>query len=204
VAAVNRSRIAVSGRAGAGVVRGCAAVLVAVLVAVYAFAIPDARAQAEPDRALEQRVKAAFLYRFADFVMWPESAFAKPDSPFVIAVAGADGIAEQLRTLTSGRTVGGRSIDIRRVGTSDPVPAAHILFISGSDRARMRELLRTAPRNSLVVTEVDGALDQGSVINFVIAEERVRFEISLESAEKRGLRLSSRLLAVARSVRGNP
>jgi hypothetical protein len=90
------------------------------------------------------------------------------------------------------------------VSPAEPPPAAHILFISGSDRPRMRELLRTAPRNSLVVTEVDGALDQGSVINFVIAEDRVRFEISLDSAEKRGLRLSSRLLAVARSVRGNP
>jgi hypothetical protein len=200
---VNRARIAASGRIAAGAARACAAVLLALVFTFGVFGIPDAGAQTE-DRALEQRVKAAFLYRFADFVVWPDSAFAKPDSPFVIAVAGAEGIAEHLRSITTGRTVGGRPIEIRRVSPADPPPAAHILFISGSDRARMRELLRTAPRNSLVVTEVDGALDQGSVINFVIAEDRVRFEISLESAEKRGLRLSSRLLAVARSVRGNP
>jgi hypothetical protein len=204
VAAVKRARIGVSRRVAISAIRACAGVLLALVFALHAFGIPDVRAQAETDRALEQRVKAAFLYRFADFVVWPESAFAKPDSPFVIAVVGADGVAEHLRTLTSGRTVGGRPIEIRRVGASDPVAAAHILFISGSDRARLREILRSGPRNSLVVTEVDGALDQGSVINFVIAEDRVRFEISLESAEKRGLRLSSRLLAVARSVRGNP
>jgi hypothetical protein len=203
VAAVNPARIAASGRVAASTIRACATVVLALVVTLGVFGIPDAGAQAE-DRALEQRVKAAFLYRFADFVVWPDSAFAKPDSPLVIAVASAEGIAEHLRSITSGRPVGGRPIEIRRVGPSDPVPAAHILFISGSDRARMRELLRTAPRNSLVVTEVEGALEQGSVINFVIAEDRVRFEISLDSAEKRGLRLSSRLLAVARSVRGNP
>jgi hypothetical protein len=187
-----------------GALRALTAVVLAFVFALSVFGIPEARAQAETDRALEQRVKAAFLYRFADFVIWPDTAFAKPDSPFVIAVAGAEGVAEHLRTITAGRSVAGRPIEIRRVGPSDPVPAAQILFISGSDRARMRELLRAAPRHSLVVSEVEGGLEQGSVINFVIAEDRVRFEISLESAEKRGLRLSSRLLAVARNVRGSP
>ncbi|MDB5863098.1 MAG: YfiR family protein [Betaproteobacteria bacterium] len=187
-----------------GALRAFTAAVLALVFALNVFGIPDARAQAETDRALEQRVKAAFLYRFADFVIWPDTAFAKPDSPFVIAVAGADGVADHLRTITAGRSVGGRPIEIRRVGASDPVPTAQILFISGSDRARLREHLRAAPRYSLVVSEVEGALEQGSVINFVIAEDRVRFEISLESAEKRGLRLSSRLLAVARNVRGSP
>jgi hypothetical protein len=197
-------RTAFRRRAAAGALRAFAAVAFAFVFALNGLSVQDARAQAETDRALEQRVKAAFLYRFADFVIWPDTAFAKPDSPFVIAVAGAEGVADHLRTITAGRAVGGRPIEIRRVGPSDPVPAAQILFISGADRARMRELLRAASRHSLAVTEVEGALEQGSVINFVIAEDRVRFEISLESAEKRGLRLSSRLLAVARNVRGSP
>jgi hypothetical protein len=65
--------------------------------------------------------------------------------------------------------------------------------------------VRNAPRNALIVTEWDGALAQGSIINFLIVEGRVRFEIALDAAEKRGLRLSSRLLTVAQSVRtGNP
>jgi len=55
------------------------------------------------------------------------------------------------------------------------------------------------------VTESDGALTQGSMINFVLVDRRVRFEVALDSAEKSGLKLSSRLLAVARQVRtGTP
>ena len=63
--------------------------------------------------------------------------------------------------------------------------------------------MRGAPRHALVVTDAEGALDLGSVINFVLVEDRVRFDIALDAAEKRALRLSSRLLSVARSVRGS-
>jgi hypothetical protein len=80
-----------------------------------------------------------------------------------------------------------------------------MIFFADTDRARLRDLIRIAPRTALIVTETEGGLAQGSVINFVVVEGRVRFEISLESAEKRNLRLSSRLLAVAHAVRvGGP
>jgi hypothetical protein len=165
---------------------------------LVACALPAA-AQSDAERALEQRVKAAFLFRFTEFVTWPDAAFPRPDSPFVIVVAGPEGIAENLRSVTAGRNVSGKPIEVRRIGAGDSIPPAQLVYIAGSDTGRVR----AAPRYALVVTETDGALDLGSVINFVLAQDRVRFDISLESAEKRGLRLSSRLLAVARSVRGS-
>jgi hypothetical protein len=183
--------------------RACRALALLALAWLAAFVSPAA-AQTENDRALEHRVKAAFLYRFTEFVTWPDAAYPRPDSPFVMVVAGPEAIAENLRSTTAGRSVGGRPIEVRRVGASEAIPLAQLVFIGGSDIARVRELIRAAPRHALVVTEADGALDAGSVINFVVVEERVRFDISLESAEKRALRLSSRLLAVARSVRGSP
>jgi hypothetical protein len=150
-------------------------------------------------------VKAAFLYRFTEFATWPESAFTRAEAPFVIAVMGREGIAEELRNITAGRSVAGRAIEVRRVAEGEAPPAAHMLFIGDTERGRLRELIRAAPRSALVVTESEGALGLGSVINFVIGEGRVRFEIALDAAEKRGLRLSSRLLAVAQAVRsGNP
>ena len=172
-------------------------------LACAAAAIAPAAAQ-EPDRALEQRVKAAFLYRFTEFVTWPEAAQPRADAPFVMAVAGSDSVADNLRVATTGRNVGGRPIEVRRIGPSEAIPPAQVVFIGGSEAARVRELVRAAPRAALVVTEAEGALEQGSVINFVLVQDRVRFDISLDSAEKRGLRLSSRLLAVARTVRGIP
>lgn len=176
--------------------------LALVLVGILTLAQPNtAQAQTEAERALERRVKAAFLYRFTEYVNWPDAAFARADAPFVIAVIGPASLAEELRQITIGRTVNGRPVEVRRAADAEAMAPAHIVFIADSEKQRLRDLVRAAPRHALVVTESEGALAQGSVINFVLVEGRVRFEISLDSAEKRGLRLSSRLLAVAQSVR---
>ena len=158
----------------------------------------------EGERALERRVKAAFLFRFTEFIVWPESAYPKPDAPFLIAVVARDGLVDELRQVTAGRSVGGHPVEVRRV-TEGEMPPAQIVFVAESEKARLREWIRAAPRHALIVTESDGALALGSVINFLLVENRVRFEISLDMAEKRGLRMSSRLLAVAQGVRsGTP
>ena len=156
--------------------------------------------QAEGERALERRVKAAFLFRFTEFVTWPEAAFSRSDSPFTIAVAGRDALAEEIRQITAGRTVGGRQVEVRRVGDTDGHAGAQMVFVAEPEKQRLREWVRTAARHALIVSEAEGSLGQGSVINFIVVEGRVRFEISLEWAEKRGLRMSSRLLAVAHGV----
>jgi YfiR/HmsC-like len=162
-------------------------------------------AASEGERALERRVKAAFLYRFTEFVTWPEAAFARAESPFTIVVVGRDAFADELRQTTAGRTVQGRAVEVRRIGEGEAMPAAQMVFIPESEKPRLREWIRQAPRQALVVTEAEDALGHGSVINFILVEGRVRFEISLESAEKRGLRMSSRLLAIAQGVRtGTP
>ena len=191
----------VRGHSG-GAFRCMARALGLVLLVVGALAPTHASAaQAEAERVLERRVKAAFLFRFTEFVMWPASAFAKPDSPFTIAVVGRDGMLEELRQITAGRVVHGRAVEVRSVPEGDPMPPAQIVFVAESEKTRVRDWIRLAPKSALIVTESEGALAQGSIINFIIAESRVRFEIALETAEKRGLRMSSRLLAVAQTVR---
>jgi hypothetical protein len=187
------------------VVLGLALTLAPAVTAHAAAQAPRAGvSQSEGERALERRVKAAFLYRFTEFVTWPDGAFARPDSPFIIVVAGRDPLADELRQITAGRTVQGRAVEVRRVGEAEAMPAAQMVFIPDSERPRMREWIRHAPRQALVVTDAEDALGHGSVINFILVEGRVRFEISLESAEKRGLRMSSRLLAIAQAVRTGP
>lgn len=173
----------------------------ALALALLAASTALVAAPADAERALERRVKAAFLFRFTEFVSWPDAAFVRPDAPFVIAVASRDGLAEELRQITSGRMVQSRAIEVRRVAEPEALQAAQMIFVPDSERPRLREWVRAAPRHALVVTESEGALTAGSVINFVIAEGRVRFEISLDSAEKRALRMSSRLLAVAQGVK---
>ncbi len=154
---------------------------------------------------LESRVKAAFLYKFADYVEWPDSAFAQPDTPVTIAVIGADAVAAELGQAVGGRKVDDRTVAVKRLKPGDPLSGVHILFVGSGAAAQTGALLQAARSQSiLAVTEAEGALTQGSVINFVVVDRRVRFEISRGSANKNRLRLSSRLLAVAQHVTEGP
>ncbi len=156
---------------------------------------------AEDTGTLEQRVKAAFLYKFAGYVEWPAKSFARPETPVVIGVMGNELLAAELIHAVTGRTVNDRLVTVKRLKAGDSLAGIHVLFIGKSESARLNQLAQTAqPRSILTVTESDGALAHGSVINFVLTDGRVRFEIALDSAEKSGLKLSSRLLAVAQQV----
>jgi hypothetical protein len=155
-------------------------------------------AQSDPT-TVERRVKAAFLYKFADYVEWPSAVFVRADEPLTIAVMGDDPLGDELAQIVKDRTLRGRGVEVRKLKEEDPVAGVQVLFVG---RGRVGALHRSAVHASpiLVVTDAAGALAQGSTINFVLSDDRVRFEVSVEDAERRGLKLSSRLLTVAQNV----
>jgi YfiR/HmsC-like len=153
--------------------------------------------------SLEHSVKAAFLYKFLGYVEWPAEAFTQPDTPIGIGVLSGGEIADELARIVSGRNVNGRPITVKRLKEGDSLAGIHMLFIGRSESARLSQLVKAAhQRPILTVTEAQGALTHGSVINFVLADSRVRFEVSLEAADRSGIKLSSRMLAVAYNLRG--
>lgn len=155
---------------------------------------------ASADASIETRVKAAFLYKFATYVGWPEGVFAAPDSPLVFGVLGDRYIAEELDRAVDGRQIESHPLDVKLLNEGDDLTGVNVLFVAAG--AGLATALRaTSARPVLIVTESERALSQGSIINFIIAEGRVRFEISAASAEQRDLKLSSRLLAVAHNLR---
>lgn len=172
----------------------------ALLVALCGF-LPAARGQPVGTAARDSAVKAAFLYQFGSFVEWPPGTFQGPADPLVIGVLGDEPVRQDLEQLAAGRTVEGRPVRVRALGESDSPAGVHVLYVGKVRPSRRRELLAAA-RPVLVVTQQEGALQAGSVINFTAEGARVRFAVSLASAEARGLRLSARLLAVAQSVEG--
>jgi hypothetical protein len=183
----------------------CLLFAAAVALAAGCWPGPGAWAQEDPAQ-LELKVKAAFLYKFIGYIDWPAASFARPDTPVTIGVVGADALAAELAQAVAGRTANDRPVAVRRLKPGEPLDGVHVLFVGRAESARLPQLAQAAhARSILTVSESDGALAQGSVINFVIAERRVRFEIALDSAEKSRLKLSSRLLAVAQQVRtGTP
>ena len=170
-------------------------VLLAALALFFLF--PSAIAQ----QAQEHEVKAAFLYKFPAFVDWPEDKAGR--DPFVIAVAGAADVAAELGRVAEGREIRGRPVRVRVLAEGEIPAVADLVFI-GRDSPRLAQLARAlAGTPTLVVSEVPGGLDRGAMINFVLTEGRVRFEVAPATAERSGLRMSSRLLSVAQTVR-NP
>jgi len=149
-----------------------------------------------------EAVKAAYLFRFAQYVEWPD---APAGSPFVIAVSGADDVAVHLERLLPGMTVAGRQAVVRRVTRAQDLEGVHILFIGANAFARTRALrARAIEKPILVVTESENGIDGGAVINFIEVDRNLRFEISLNAADRSGLRINSALLSVAARVERRP
>lgn len=163
------------------------------------FGIAQAQAPAVP---LERQVMAAYLYKFAGFVEWPEKSFARPDAPLLIGVAGSDVLAEQLERMVAGRSVSGHPVTVRRVQRGESLAGFHILFIDRSlARGAQADLLVAARGQSLLtVTDAEDGLAQGFMISFVLTGERLRFDVGLRHVGPSGLRISARMLAVAHHV----
>lgn len=174
--------------------------LLRTLLAGLLLALPNA-AQAQASQS-ETAIKAAFLYKFGSFVEWPPAAFESPAAAFEIGVIGADALAAELERVTAGRTVRDRPVAVRRLQRGDSLAGLHALFVGAAEGGRLAQILDGSKgRPLLVVTDApQGEPPPGSMINFVAENDKVRFDVALAPAEQGRLRISARLLAVARKV----
>lgn len=178
--------------------------LLALTAAIGCWLVAPAVAQTNVVEASERSVKAAFVYKFTQYVDWPADSVAQ-NEPFTIGVLGSGAYVEELLRMTEDRIVSERFIKVRRVADDDSVDDLQVLFVAGDQRGKLGALLSTARgRPILTVTESEGALSDGSIINFTRMGDRVRFEVSLAAAEASRLKLNSRLLAVAQTIQQAP
>lgn len=157
----------------------------------------------EPGNVAEYQVKAAFLYKFCFYVEWPPSAFADINSPIVLGVAGPENLVAELDNITKGHVINGRTLQVRRIDVNSNLAGVHVLFVARAEQSRLPQFVAQAQKVPLLlVTESPSGLDDGSGINFAVQDNRVRFDVGLDSTNRQGLRLSAQLLKVARAVRG--
>jgi hypothetical protein len=176
--------------------------LVPVLAILLSLGLPGLAAPVSAQTAAgEYDIKAAFLYNFAKFVEWPPDAFDAPGSPMTLCIVGKDPFGDTLDTLVRGETLQGRRMTVHRTRDLLEIRDCHIVFLSQGERSRQSEVLATVRgARILTVGESDGFLADGGIIRFVLHANRVRFEVNLASAERNGLKISSQLLRLARSV----
>jgi hypothetical protein len=166
------------------------------LVAALALVTGAARADSG---GLEYAVKATYLYKFAPFVEWPPSAFASTASSFNICILGADPFGGTLDSAVSGQRIDAHPVTVTRVQKVDASSRCHILYLGASRAQSPQEALGVVRgKPVLTVSEQTGA---GAVILFVVQDNRVRFDIDTNAAAANGVTLSSRLLALANSIK---
>jgi hypothetical protein len=176
----------------------------ALLSGLVVLLVPAAQAVAQA--ATEYQVKAAFLYNFAKFVEWPAAVLADSAAPLVVGVRGEDPFGADLDAALRGKTAAGHPLQVRRFDAIPASGACHILFVCSRVDPPEKEVLGAlAAAPVLTVGETPQFTHLGGILRFVVQDNKVRFEINVDAADRAGLRISSKLLRLALIVRdGGP
>lgn len=181
-------------------IRNSAPSLVLLLSLLFAGTAKIVRAQSNED---EYRVKAAFLFHFAQLVDWPPDALNGADNSLYLCTLAEDPFQGALESIVEGRTIGKRVIHVRHLEQSEDMRQCQLLFLGKAQSKRARVLVATL-RNAPVLTvgETSDFLADGGMISFLLDDDRVRFDINLAAARLAGLTIGARLLVLAKNVIG--
>jgi hypothetical protein len=182
-------------------------VAITLLAVLLAVAVPGAHAQ-DTEASSEYLIKAGYIYNFANLVQWPSTSFSQADSPIVIAILGEDHFGPTLDRVLQGKKIDGHPFVIRRIkSVSELVRSAgnakdcQILYVSSSAMPHLSEAIQAVKGLPiLTIGEMPGFARSGGIINLILEDNRVRFEVNVKAAKDADLNISSRLLALARIV----
>ena len=170
-------------------------------------------ATAESETSREYQIKAAFLFNFFKFVDWPEEKTVDSNEPFTIGVIGTDPFGKSLEPIKE-KEVKGRKVVIKQIknlkkkesskNNKDVIEAlrkCHLLFICSSEKENLLTIIEALKDASvLTVGETAGFLESGGIINFLMEDKKVCFEINNFAAKQASLKIRSKLLRLARRV----
>ncbi len=175
---------------------------IAIAFLVLLIAVVDAaHAQIQTE---EYRVKAAFLFHFAQLVDWPPEALGDEKNPLTLCTVGKDPFHGDLEATVEGKSIGTHALRVRHFKEAREIQGCQVLFVSGSERSDVPVLIAGLKNDAvLTVGETNDFVKQGGMIGFSVESNKVRFEINMEAAERAKLKISSRLLLLAKNVIGN-
>jgi YfiR/HmsC-like len=179
--------------------------LLPILAVLVGLILADtARTTQAQSQAGEYHVKAAFLFHFVQLVEWPAGSLGNEMNPVTLCTMGDDPFHGDLDDTLAGKSVGTRRLRVRHLKPADDLQGCQVLFVSNTDAARFGRLLEQLKDGPiLTVGESDGFVQRGGMIGFCLVDNKVRFEINLEAAERAKLKISSRLLLLAITIVGN-
>ncbi len=149
----------------------------------------------------EYQVKAAFIYNFTKFVEWPGEAFGSAGAPLRVCVLGDNLIGQELMRTVNGKKVNGHDLIVSSFSEPSLAKGCQVLFIGSAERARLAQVLQNL-RGATVLTvgETGEFIRGGGIIRLLMEEGKVRFEVNLAASERARLKISAKLLSLARNV----
>lgn len=169
-------------------------------VSLAALCLPSELAAQEQRQDID-KITAAFVFKFASYVEWPSNAFEDKDEPIVIGALGSSAVGAILSDTFEGKKSGGRRVIVRVPLRDDEVQDCHILFISETNAEDTRLAVESVGRNHvLTVSRAPQFARNGGIIQLYLVDNKVRFEINVDAADRAGLKISSKLLGLAKVV----
>jgi hypothetical protein len=167
-------------------------------IVLFGLSAPRATTQT----ATEPALKAAFIYNFAKFTEWPQDSL-RPGAPLVLCVAQDGPVERALEDATRERQVEGHPLVTKQMDLSGPIGSCHVLYVDAAvDRKRVTAAVdRLKGERTLTVSDLERFAESGGCASLFVEDGRMRFAVNLDAVQRAGLRLSSRLLTVAKIVK---
>ncbi len=145
------------------------------------------------------KIKAVFIYNFTKYIEWPQSY---KEGEFTIGIIGETSLYSELIKMTETKKVANQTLEVKKFTSTTDVTKCHILYVSKEKSQSLTDILKKVKNNStLIVTEESGLVDKGSGINFIIKDNRQKFELNKSNVERYKLKVSSNLEALAFTVK---
>jgi len=151
--------------------------------------------QGASEREVKDRLKAAYIFNFIQFVEWPSRAFEVETDPIIVGIFPGNSVARSLKEIAEGESIGGHPIIVRDLFEPEQARACHVVVIPPAEEARIMRILSSLKGTpALTVGESTGFAERGGAINLFFAENKLRFAVNPSVFETNELKVSSRLL----------
>lgn len=151
--------------------------------------------------APEYQLKAAYIYNFVKFTEWPASALSAGTTLNVCPI-GRDTMGDALNSL-EGKSAQNHTVRVVRGLQTDNLRGCHVVFVATSDKKELSEISRAAEADSiLTISDQDGFLENSGMIFLVTTDKRIQFDVNIEASQNAGLKISSHVLKLARTIKG--
>ena len=171
------------------------------IIFIVVFIFLNTGVYTQTKQVTEYQLKAAYLFNFLKFVQWPDSVFKNDSSTIIIGVLGKDPFGSTLDKIVYGEKIENHLIIIKRFNSLDDLKYCHALFISSSEEDSVQAVLKGVGKSSiLTISDIDNFSSNGGDIGFYVENNKLRFTINIKSLQRSNLKISSKLLRLAKIV----